>query len=326
MQYNNLVKNNTGTVSHNAPYQYSSTRLSANFPPTIKEYNSSTISRGYPNQSTSRVYSNPSTSRVYSDPPRNYLNPNRINPNPTKVYPSPTTIPRNYPKIHPEMHPGIHPEIYQETHPGIYPRIHPGTDPGMTTRVYSKPGPPVNSFKKSVNSPWDARNTNYSEELWSKDVRNGSGGPGNNPGGDVGNNLRQGLRRSSMNTDIYTPVVFWIMDPSVLFQTFEIYPNDAMNDAARFNAMTRVIIIIAAIMFAVGFQFWWLFLVLGLLVVIVLWWVTKEREQMYNMAMRKQREYLRHPDSRLQQPRRQIIRPITSPPTPTQLPMNLVSR
>ncbi|CAH6420545.1 Hypothetical protein HVR_LOCUS1219 [uncultured virus] len=94
---------------------------------------------------------------------------------------------------------------------------------------------------------------------------------------------------------IYTPSNFWFEDPSTLFQSFDIIPNSDMTDAERLNAMTRIIIIIAAIMFAVKFPAWWIFLILALLVVIILWYIIKGREESYSEQIRRQTEYLRRP-------------------------------
>jgi len=95
---------------------------------------------------------------------------------------------------------------------------------------------------------------------------------------------------------------FWFEEPLVLFQTLDIIPNENMSDGERLNAMTRVIILISAIMFAIKFPAWWIFLTLGITVVIIMWYIIKDREQTYiNNILR--REYLRRP-------KRSIIYPI----------------
>ena len=111
------------------------------------------------------------------------------------------------------------------------------------------------------------------------------------------------------STSIYSCIPFWIEDPKVLFNTFELIPNGKMTDAERLNAMTRVIIIIAAIMFLFKFPVWWLFLSLGLMVVIIFWYIIKGREQIYGDYIRKQREYLRKPKKTIVRPINNIIRP-----------------
>lgn len=103
---------------------------------------------------------------------------------------------------------------------------------------------------------------------------------------------------------IYTGNNFWFEDPSVLFHSFDVVPNNNMTDAERLNAMTRIIIIIAAIMFIVKFPAWWIFLALGLIVVVVLWYIIKGREELYNDRIKRQTEYLRRP-------RKSIIEPIS---------------
>ena len=94
---------------------------------------------------------------------------------------------------------------------------------------------------------------------------------------------------------IYSPIKFWFEEPSALFQTFDIVPNQDMTDAERLNAMTRVVIIITAIMFIVKFPLWWMFLVIGIITVIVLWYIVKGRDELYADHVRRQTEYLRRP-------------------------------
>ena len=52
-------------------------------------------------------------------------------------------------------------------------------------------------------------------------------------------------------TRFLTPPKFWTQDPTVLFRNFAIVPNAKMTEAERFNAMTRLILIIALILFFV---------------------------------------------------------------------------
>jgi len=112
--------------------------------------------------------------------------------------------------------------------------------------------------------------------------------------------------KNLVKSSIYTPINFWFEDPSVLFQTFEIMPNQEMTDAERLNAMTRVIIIITAIMFIVKFPLWWMFLVIGIISVIVLWYIIKGRSEEYENYHMRQTEYLRPP-------RKSIIKPYNPP-------------
>jgi hypothetical protein len=91
-------------------------------------------------------------------------------------------------------------------------------------------------------------------------------------------------------------------DPSALFQTFDVMPNENMTDAERLNALTRVIILITAFMFIVKFPLWWMFLGIGIIVVIVLWYIVKERDKVYEDNVRRQTEYLRRPRKSIIQP------------------------
>ena len=88
---------------------------------------------------------------------------------------------------------------------------------------------------------------------------------------------------------IYSPIKFWIEDPSVLFQTLDIIPNQDMTEAERLNAMTRVVIIITAILFIIKFPLWWIFLIIGIITVIVLWYIVKDYDNHH------QTEFLRRP-------------------------------
>jgi len=117
---------------------------------------------------------------------------------------------------------------------------------------------------------------------------------------------------------------FWFENPATLLQTFDVLPRPEMNDAERLNAMTRVIIIISAIMFLIKFQLWWLFLTLGLLVVVALWQLVKGRENLYLKSIHRRREYLRRPRSIIKS-----VNPVIHPIAPnkfSELPLNIVTR
>jgi hypothetical protein len=125
---------------------------------------------------------------------------------------------------------------------------------------------------------------------------------------------------NSPENDRIAPVIasdFWFENPSALLRTLDVMPQSDMNDAERLNAMTRVVIIIAIIMFAAQFQLWWLFLALGLITVIALWYLVKSREQIYIESLRRRREYLRRPHA--------IIQPILQPAGADTPQLNLIS-
>ena len=114
--------------------------------------------------------------------------------------------------------------------------------------------------------------------------------------------------KSSLKSS-YKSSNFWVEDPKTLFQSFDIIPQDDMNNAERLNAMTRIIIIITAMMFVIRFSLWWLFLVIGLIVVIILWYMVKSYEDIY---IHRQREYLRRPRGSIIHPANNIIRPVNN--------------
>lgn len=110
---------------------------------------------------------------------------------------------------------------------------------------------------------------------------------------------------------------FWFDNPGILLQTFDLLPQPDMNNAERLNAMTRAIIVISAVMFLIQFPLWWLFLALGLLVVVALWQLVKGHETLYH-----QREYLRRPRSIIK-PVNPVIRPFSRTKEPG---MNIIAR
>lgn len=71
--------------------------------------------------------------------------------------------------------------------------------------------------------------------------------------------------------------LFWVEEPSSLYETLRIIPTDDMTDAERLNVITRIVIVISAVMYMVKFPFWWVFLLLALLVIITVWSMNKEQ-------------------------------------------------
>ena len=70
---------------------------------------------------------------------------------------------------------------------------------------------------------------------------------------------------------------FWLEDPKALWLHWGILPNCQMTDAQRLNALTRLIILISLIMLLFGLCRWYLFLLLGLGLVIILWYTTRPK-------------------------------------------------
>lgn len=131
-------------------------------------------------------------------------------------------------------------------------------------------------------------------------------------GTDVKNQIGSNLKKTNVMKEVQNDnneeeEVFWIYNPGVLFESINIIPGLEMNNAERMNAMTRVIIIIAAIMYSIKFPAWWLFLIISLFVIVIIWFALKHHE------MTISRQYLRSP-------RHRIMVPIDKPV------FNLVSR
>jgi hypothetical protein len=90
---------------------------------------------------------------------------------------------------------------------------------------------------------------------------------------------------------------FWLEDPSALFQQLTIIPNCGMTEAERLNAMTRLILVITLILYLLHFGSWLLFLILGLLLVIFLYYINKRsgRIDHYRCYRRRDREQKKKP-------------------------------
>ncbi len=68
------------------------------------------------------------------------------------------------------------------------------------------------------------------------------------------------------------PEKFWLENLSDLFRQVTILPNAEMTEEERLNAMTRLVIIISIVLLLFGYGSWILFLVLGVVLVIVLYY------------------------------------------------------
>lgn len=63
---------------------------------------------------------------------------------------------------------------------------------------------------------------------------------------------------------------FWLEDPCVLFKDPSIFPNDKMTKEEKLNALTRLAIIIAIVMWSMNYDNWLYFLLIALLIIIFL--------------------------------------------------------
>ena len=66
---------------------------------------------------------------------------------------------------------------------------------------------------------------------------------------------------------------FWLEEPICLFRNATLIPVCGMTAAARLNALTRLIIVITLILWLACIGQWWLFLLLGLLLVLILYYL-----------------------------------------------------
>ncbi len=63
---------------------------------------------------------------------------------------------------------------------------------------------------------------------------------------------------------------FWVEDLCVLFTDLKLFPTIEMSKTEKLNALTRLAIIIAIIMYFMTYEHWFVFLVLSILVIVVL--------------------------------------------------------
>jgi hypothetical protein len=75
---------------------------------------------------------------------------------------------------------------------------------------------------------------------------------------------------------------FWIKQPSELL-SLNLLPSSDMTDEQRLNSLTRLILVITAILFVVyyGTQYWWKFLLCGLGIVFLLYFSLGSRDKGY---------------------------------------------
>ena len=80
---------------------------------------------------------------------------------------------------------------------------------------------------------------------------------------------------------------FWLEDPTVLVRNFHILPTIMMTQTERLNALTRLIIIITILLFVLKMSYWFIFLFLGLIIVIGLHHTSERKKEEYYNCNRK---------------------------------------
>lgn len=70
---------------------------------------------------------------------------------------------------------------------------------------------------------------------------------------------------------------FWLEEPAALLKSTIIIPECGMTVAARLNALTRLILLITLLLWIFCVARWWLFLLFGLLLVVILFYLESNR-------------------------------------------------
>jgi hypothetical protein len=103
---------------------------------------------------------------------------------------------------------------------------------------------------------------------------------------------------------------FWMEDPLALLKKQNLLPTSEMTDEDRLNTITRVIIIISAILFTFKFEGWWMFLALGIFVVMIIWFIIKGCQAQHAQLQKCQVELVKNIHSKQKRP---IIKPLIKP-------------
>lgn len=83
---------------------------------------------------------------------------------------------------------------------------------------------------------------------------------------------------TNYNKNIDSNSKCWIEDPTTLLRATSIIPTCQMNEAERINAITRLVIVIAVVLFFVPIASWWVFLILGIILVVILYLISRNKE------------------------------------------------
>ncbi len=73
---------------------------------------------------------------------------------------------------------------------------------------------------------------------------------------------------------------FWVEDPKSLFCTLNPYPKGSINSPRRLNAVTRLILYLSVLFFFLKYKYWYVFLALGLIFIILLYYITNNNKKM----------------------------------------------
>lgn len=67
---------------------------------------------------------------------------------------------------------------------------------------------------------------------------------------------------------------FWLEDIRCILSSLQIIPHCGMSEPERLNTMTRLIILVALVMKFMSWGSWFMFLIMGLVIVLILYYTT----------------------------------------------------
>lgn len=69
---------------------------------------------------------------------------------------------------------------------------------------------------------------------------------------------------------------FWVEDPCSLFASLRVFPMEGMTKDEKLNALTRLAIIVSAVLYYMQYEHWFTLLILSLLVVVLIKFASRE--------------------------------------------------
>jgi hypothetical protein len=75
------------------------------------------------------------------------------------------------------------------------------------------------------------------------------------------------------------PTKFWLEDPSILFTDLVFFPCTGMTREEKLNALTRLSVVISLVLFAMDYQYWYVFLLASILIIVMAQYTAKARDE-----------------------------------------------
>ena len=63
---------------------------------------------------------------------------------------------------------------------------------------------------------------------------------------------------------------FWVRDPEILVTDLALTPTSKMSRNEKLNALTRFVIVLAVVLYFLGYDIWWTFLLVSIIVILLL--------------------------------------------------------